>query len=306
MSLLPRTGRIRTCTVCGTEIRFPVAAAPDAEPLCGSAPCRMLMERRPDLDPQSFRFLVQIRARQVREHHERERIEAEQRAEKHAREQSEHEAIWQALARRPSALSTPRYARMVLPKGPRRTSPLPARRRALYRAHLIRVIAEARSDAPDTIVRLASPAPAHVRLGAVLCGVCGGGCCPLGGDDAFVSMMTIRRVMRERPELTPDAVLDEYLRHLPQRSVTGSCVNQTTRGCSLPRELRSDICNGYFCLALKNWQAQQAGEPRPEGVLVIQRQQDQWNKERPDLENPVVGVSVVSESGVRRLRVTAP
>jgi len=40
---------------------------------------------------------------------------------------------------------------------------------------------------------------------------------------------------------------------------------------------------------------------RPLGAFVIQRRQDNWSKDRPGVENDVIGISVVTETGSRSL-----
>ena len=46
------------------------------------------------------------------------------------------------------------------------------------------------------------------------------------------------------------AVLMLYIRRLPSAGYQGSCVFHGEQGCTLPRSLRSDVCNAYFCAGL--------------------------------------------------------
>lgn len=298
---VPGTAGPPECAYCGAEIRFAALLPRGATPSCGSPRCRTLADQRASMNPDAFRFMVEINRRLAARLRENDR----RAAAKQVAEAREHELIWDALARRRPALTPPRYARMLLPTGPQRMSRLPARRRELYRQHLLQIIEQAVSGAAgDGSQPPAAPAPvAEVRLGATLCGVCRGGCCPIGGEEAFLTADTMRRVMRDRTELGPGDLLAAYLAHLPERSATGSCVNQTARGCSLPREMRSDVCNRYYCPALREWQAAQEADPPPEAVIVIQRRQNHWRRDDPNLPNDVVGVHVVSERGTRKLRV---
>jgi DUF971 family protein len=98
-----------------------------------------------------------------------------------------------------------------------------------------------------------------------------------------------------------DRLWREYLDRLADRTVGGSCINHTATGCSLPRQMRADTCNTYYCNSMRGWQALRASGKTPLGAFVIQREQDNWNQDRTDLAHDVVGISVVTESGARSL-----
>ena len=61
----------------------------------------------------------------------------------------------------------------------------------------------------------------------------------------------IARYRQRNPGATPEGVIEDYLSYLPAASTRDACVYQTARGCSLPREMRQDICNAYYCDALR-------------------------------------------------------
>jgi hypothetical protein len=287
----------RNCTICGRHVRFPVAGT---DVVCESADCRLLLSRRADLGPDAFRFLVAVRGQQRRDLQRFFEVERERRAERTARHAMEHEAIRQSVGLE-HELPASRYPLLVLPNGPPTLAPLPEERRQRYRRHLDSIIGEA-VEAGDTGT---APEPAAdegpVPLGAHLCTVCRGGCCPSGGERAYLTAETIRRVMRLRPELRPEQIADEYLARLADRTVDGSCVNHTVTGCGLPRQMRSDTCNDYYCDPVRDWQARCASGERPLGAFVIQRRQSYWNRDRLNMPNDVVGVSVVTEAGIRTL-----
>jgi len=123
----------------------------------------------------------------------------------------------------------------------------------------------------------------------------------MGGGTAYLNAATIRRLIRRRPDLSPDQISAEYLDRVSQRTVAGSCINHTAAGCGLPREKRSDTCNAFYCAELRNWQARFESDDRPLGAVVIQRGEDNWSKERIDVAHDVVGVSIVTGSGTRSL-----
>jgi hypothetical protein len=131
--------------------------------------------------------------------------------------------------------------------------PVPRERRRALREHLTRV-ATAAFEKPDA----GSPeqpdpqapsavSPAVGQLLCAACATCGGHCCRNGSERAYVSADTIRRVMREEPGLTVNAVVARYLRRVGKVSHDRSCIYHGPDGCTLTREMRSDTCNRYFC-----------------------------------------------------------
>jgi hypothetical protein len=172
------------------------------------------------------------------------------------REARQHklEAIRSALADRGLPPSTPMA---TLPTNDARLAPLPEGRRRTFRDHLNRLISEAAAarftrdaEVPD------SPHPTFPDLHAsqaelaVLgngCGVCLGKCCLGGGTHAYLDARSVHRFMEDRPELRPREILERYLETLPARTYEGSCVFHTTGGCALPREMRGNTCNTFFC-----------------------------------------------------------
>ena len=286
--------------VCGSGIR---TLAADADAVCESAHCRMLMTRRANISPEAFRFLIEVHRRQRREQRERAEAERLRLAERSAREALEHKSIRDAVGRQ-ERLPDSSYPLLVLPSGPRGLEEPSQQRRQLYREHLDAIIAEAIAGEADDAATLRDKSIAEdpvAPLAAQLCTLCRGGCCSIGGNKAFLTAATIRRLMRLRPELRPDRVADEYLDRLGARTVAGSCINHTSTGCSLPREMRADTCNDYFCRAMREWQARYESGDRPLGAFVIQRRQDNWSKDRPGVENDVIGISIVTETGSRSL-----
>ena len=80
------------------------------------------------------------------------------------------------------------------------------------------------------------------------CIACRGRCCVQGrGTHAFLSPGSISFVRHQFPELGPEEVRDLYVERLPDRSVDSSCVYHGAVGCTLPRNIRADICNYWQC-----------------------------------------------------------
>lgn len=131
-------------------------------------------------------------------------------------------------------------------------SPLPEKRRRLFRAHLARVVDAAFGTPPTSPNAPSSPEPslATARLFGAACATCQGRCCQAGKDHAFVDEETIQRYRRAHPEASAEQVIEAYLGYLGEQSYDRGCVFQGPRGCTLPRPMRASICNDFFCTPL--------------------------------------------------------
>ncbi|MCA9132481.1 MAG: hypothetical protein KDA45_04985 [Planctomycetales bacterium] len=98
---------------------------------------------------------------------------------------------------------------------------------------------------------LDAPAVRFAHLTAAACGTCRGLCCRLGGDNGFLNAAKFRAVLRERPGETPQDVVADYMRHIPDRTCFDSCIFHGKSGCGLPRDYRAITCNTYLCTSLK-------------------------------------------------------
>lgn len=157
---------------------------------------------------------------------------------------------------------------LLLPDGVTALAPLAPDRRAAIAARLQQLI-EAGGCAREPTRAPAKPF-AHglpaldftLPVVANACALCGGRCCHSGGDHAWLDAPTLRRVAADLG-VPPPAVIAAYLEHLPDRSHQGSCVYHGATGCHLPRAMRSDTCNAFYCDSLatfvRGWRAA-AGE----------------------------------------------
>lgn len=150
----------------------------------------------------------------------------------------------------------------VVPKFRARSTRLPTRKRAAFAAHLEAQVrgARARFDAGERLApqehAASAPAPSaraaalNALLGAT-CGACRGACCRGGGaNHAYLREDAMLAYMERFPNASDDDILAAYLSHVPERTLSGGCVYQRADGCTLPRDLRADICNRYFCPGL--------------------------------------------------------
>lgn len=139
------------------------------------------------------------------------------------------------------------------------------RRHRRFEARLRALIAFVRgSDAAADERTLDPPPPlgdTAARVVVATCSACRGACCGNGGDHAFLRTRTLREFMTDHPALDDDGVVAAYRRYLPVQAMHPGCVYQSRTGCTLPREMRSSICNAYVCGGL-----QQALTATAEGV----------------------------------------
>jgi hypothetical protein len=88
-------------------------------------------------------------------------------------------------------------------------------------------------------------------LFAAGCRLCRGACCRTGADHAYLNIRQIREFIAAHPEFSAEEVVEAHLSHVPEMSIENSCIFHGERGCTLPREMRSDMCNRWICRGLK-------------------------------------------------------
>ncbi len=148
------------------------------------------------------------------------------------------------------------------------SEPEPGRIRALKR-HLIESLRDLReARRPDRLIQPPSPEPdayaaAVVREG---CTQCRGSCCLGGGTHAYLDERTMARVRRALPDLDAGAIIRRYTDAIAPLGYAGSCLFHGPAGCTLPKPLRAELCNAYYCNGLKDFMAM---DPRPPAVVVV-------------------------------------
>ena len=149
----------------------------------------------------------------------------------------------------------------LIPANRRPVVNLPEKRRRLFRDHVLRNLSAAATErfsgsktpVSDMEDEPGTSEPFDEGALAVLgecCATCRGDCCERGGDHAFIQVETLVRYMARHPERRPWQVLDDYLSHIGNKTFRGACVYQGAGGCTLPRAMRSDVCNSYYCNGL--------------------------------------------------------
>jgi hypothetical protein len=318
--------RQRTCFICGEAVGLHALltrAGAGAEIDCGSPGCRMLRLRSQNVGPAGLKIMIAV--------HRKQRRDQLWLAERNARETLENAAIRDA-ANQQEPLPAQEYPLAIIPTAPTILLALPQDRRQRYQEHLAAVIAEAVAPEPTTAdssnpimqgdpitadaetametsaaptieaETVVPPTPPDPPLAQQMCTLCRGGCCTSGGEHAYLNAATIRRFMRLHPSIPVARIAESYLELLGDQTIAGSCVNHTNSGCSLPREMRSDTCNVYYCKSLRDWQARCSSNESPRGAFVIQREHDNWNQDRVGVPHEIVSVHVLTEAGTRMLQ----
>ena len=307
----------RTCVSCSKPLAWNIPLTPrkavpgELYALCPDFTCRTVFQQTEMAPGMDFLRELQLRVRAKREH-----SVWSARVQEHRRKLAEEcDAVFATLAARPRKGPAPDL-KIALPSGSKRQRRLSARRRQAYIAHLDAVIATALDKtAPSNFATAAGSTPSveqnegkHAsNLLGRLCGACAGGCCSNGNDHAYLHADTIKRVMAANPGLSPAQVRAAYLERLPEHAMTDSCVNHTKAGCSLPRSLRSDVCNVFLCSHLQRLVDTLTDDASVRTVLVLRRRQDLWRQAAPGLpDNEIIDGAVLTETGMKRFRLPKP
>ena len=134
------------------------------------------------------------------------------------------------------------------------------------------------------------PASAVEALERAACASCRGLCCRHGEPHAFLRPATVRRTLKLHPGWTAAQALEAYLSFIPAESTAGSCIYHGSRGCALPRAMRSDVCNRYLCDDLERLQKAAADAAVLPPVLAVGFDEDR-----------LVRVSLIEGDAVRTL-----
>jgi len=199
----------------------------------------------------------------------------------------------EAALRDAASVTPPGAVAVVLPASDRPVEAGHPARRTLFAEKLAGLMEDAAGD-PEGPTGDPVPAAASTLVRAA-CTSCRGWCCRHGEDHAFLRPATLRRYLKAHPELTPARALEEYLGRLPGESIAGSCLYHGAQGCTLPREMRSDVCNRYHCEELERLTVDvSAAQDRQQFVAVG------FDRDR------LVRVSLIDRDGVRTISEAPP
>ena len=152
-----------------------------------------------------------------------------------------------------------KIAHAVVPRSSVEMSFLPEERRDAFVAHLDEIIAEAFDEEGDLMLEepemfedRETIEPADPMAVTLTCIACRGHCCRNGADRmAFLTMEMMVYYRLRDPEITNEEIREDYLAYLPELTQTDSCVYHGDMGCTLPRQLRANLCNTWRCAGQK-------------------------------------------------------
>jgi len=194
------------------------------------------------------------------------------------RQYAEQKALQESIARKHlpsllanSHLSEADIALIALPGSVAPLRPPPPERRERFRESVTAAVAASSTpdhEAMQPIPEADSAPPAATPNAA--CGACRGLCCRNGGDKAYVDDSTVQRVRALRPGLSDADIIALYMNAIPERIVENSCILHGEQGCALPRELRSNVCNNFYCRPVRDWEREAVRTgTRPTAIFVL-------------------------------------
>jgi len=274
------------CDVCASSLRFNefLVLKDKTSLVCQSHECRQIAGKKnrfPDLyrkEVESRRLKLEVQRKQAAEKEAR-------IARMDEREFSENQQVLKSVLKTLPDLQNPPCVTVSMPPGITLRNGPDKEKVAEYKSQLKaliekvfaemvvtdRVATEAKDPGePGEVLEDQDLNPTLTAVRARLCGVCKSGCCPTAGPLAYLNKRTIRRVIKARPHHSPADIFHEYTSRLSDKALANSCVNHTSTGCVLPRDLRSDICNDFLCkplLELENLVERGSSTP----VLAIKR-----------------------------------
>jgi len=150
---------------------------------------------------------------------------------------------------------------VAIPVNIRQIKNLPEKRRRTFCDKLKQLIDQAAAE-PCSSTHLTDDSTTQTKRDAQMqgtelhsilinaCAICRGSCCKNGGEHAYLKVDTLLRYMHQHPELQQHQVLEEYLSFLTKKTYEDSCIYHAELGCSLPRHMRSEICDLFSCHGL--------------------------------------------------------
>lgn len=315
ISLPPQYSKSCTCEVCERLITYyDYLQIKELDYIvCGSFDCKKIMNQKSQIPPVQFNNYFQHQKRLLLKLREDAEIKNKYSEKVVKYEKSKHLEILQTVLDNNSQITEKDVHLVKIPSGLTKISAPAKERIKNYSEHLNRIIDEAieklnndivipdpNESAKDRLELLEQQFSENPRLEIMadrLCTMCKGGCCPSGNDHAYISSFTIMQIIKANPKLSHDDIHEFYLSKVPSKTVEGACINQTEQGCSLPRDMRSNTCNGYHCGPVKAFINEEAEKDvdKPATVIAVQWSNTNWNWLDPKIENEIVGVALIDE-----------
>lgn len=299
------------CEVCDSNLTYPefLLARDLGYSVCRLFDCKRIMSQKSSMTPLLFRSHLEFNRKQRQIRSERDEAHRKHIDEVTAKELQEHEQIFQSVLNENPELSEENTHWLAIPSGNSKLAPVADERVEKYIEHIKNIVAEADqySNASEVISDQHSDAhgkrllvdrnldenPGLREMSDSLCSMCKGGCCISGREHAYLSVYSMRRYLDDNPELSITEVIDLYCARIGSETIQNSCINHTSTGCALPRDLRSDICNGFYCSSLKSYHKKMAGREDRVVVLAIQRSRTNLERFEPEFHNGIIDVALI-------------
>ena len=299
------------CEVCGKFVSYPHLLKIKSlnYTVCQSFDCQRIMDQKSLLSPQLFSAQLEFNKKLIRQRNEKSKQRKQYLQGLNAKESKENKQAFKQALSKYSELSEVDVEFVLIPSGNDEHVALTAERVEKYAAHLKCIINEAceyvsatevaHDEHHDAYVRrqkLEQKLERHPQLSVIsdkLCAMCKGGCCACGKEHAYHSVFSMRRYMDENPQQSAGEIIECFLSAIATHVIADSCINHTVNGCALPRSMRSDICNAYYCDSLKKYQDKMFAKDRPQPVIAVQRSSTYWNRFETDVNNEIVQVALI-------------
>lgn len=299
------TTQATACKICQESIPPKVRVGNLETDVCDSMECRSVIAAEKSMAPANYALFLQQQSALIQKKKRLVREEQERLAAADEKETRDSALLLARLQETQPAIGN-KIPVFNIPTGKSKLVPLGEERKSAYREHLKEVINEAFQEQPiidyfqqESIEKamkveaVLAANPDVAKLTAACCSLCKGGCCSAGADTGLISLETVKRAVKIYKFTSEEEVLNSYMSMLDDLSADQSCINQGPEGCVLPKEMRSDICNGYYCEPLK--ELQQDREPLSEtsgeelaSALIIQRGYDRWSKYDEQIDREIV------------------
>lgn len=130
------------------------------------------------------------------------------------------------------------------------------------------LVAAGTAAAHEPLPPLDTPPKPIADLLMQACIACRGFCCRTGGEHAYITPRTIADYRRAHPDAEANDIVATYTSYLPSHAMERACVFQHAQGCTLPREIRGDTCNRFYCGALTQLAYDVREEQTPKAFLI--------------------------------------
>ena len=277
--------------------------------LCRSFDCKRVLDQKSVMEPTLYKHHLEFQRKLIHQRQEKENSHKKHIADIKLNERNEDLKIFKDTLASSPHLSKDALQLIPIPSGIPTLTPLSEERKKRYIDNLKDVIQKAATythasevppdqhhDAHEKLSsneRLFEQSPELQAICDTMCSMCKGGCCADGKEHAYISPVIIRRQMDANPELQEEDILATYISNIASKTALNACINQTETGCALPRELRADICNSYFCGPISSYIKNMPPLETLKPVLVIQRSNHAWNRFDTNKPNRIIDVKII-------------